>query len=649
MEAAGVSSRRLLGPVLVFTAMATTVGLFFSLVASPWASQWLHASLQQMSKTNPGITLHPGTVHEFSSVKIAAREVSARGDQLRGVLLWIPDRGHTIFAERGTLEPQDDGSAQLLLYNTEMLVSPRRGSAAMRFGTFTMTLRRETEFSWKGKDILAGLPVKQLMAQAWSQADGGKTVQQALIELHRRFSYPVASLSFGLLAVALALCSHHYSRAAGAVSGLLMTVVYYGLMQLGEGLIQAGTVNVGFGVWLPNFAISVGAMLLLWREKLAFAWKYQTPQRSFFGKKARYDEASLLRFQRYLLQRYVARQYVQMLLISFAALLIGYLLVDVLERLQQLARYQAEVIEVIRFYGARLPLLASRVIPMALLLATALTVSALSAHREIIAMRACGVSVTQVLASILLIAGAVTPVYFLLNEVVVPRTTALANQIKETAIKGRGPEARLVHMAIWYWSGSHVSQATQLDPKLGEAYELSIYELGEKGLPVSRTDAQSARYVGNGVWKLVDPVRIEISEQGLRATPANPFVQLGEAPSTAVDTKELGAQELASAIHLAEVSGYDATKYRVDLHVKLATLLSCVLLPAVALFFAISGPPFPSPALTLLASIVLGVGYILFTGVCASLGYGGFIPPSAAGWSPPSLLAVLTSFAAVRS
>ena len=126
-------------------------------------------------------------------------------------------------------------------------------------------------------------------------------------------------------------------------------------------------------------------------------------------------------------------------------------------------------------------------------------------------------------------------------------------------------------------------------------------------------------------------MRTEISDHGLHETPAPPRAQLGEAPSAPLDTKQLGAWKLVREIRDTEANGYDATTYRVDFHVKLATPFTCMLLPAVALFFAIGGPPFPSPALTLLTSSVLGVDHILLTGVCASLGYGGFLPPSLAG------------------
>jgi lipopolysaccharide export system permease protein len=264
-------------------------------------------------------------------------------------------------------------------------------------------------------------------------------------------------------------------------------------------------------------------------------------------------------------------------------------------------------------------------------------------------MRACGVSAVRALMPILLITGIVAPGYFLLNEVIVPQSNALADQVKERDIKDHVPEPGPLRMMIWYQAGTQVYQAAQLDPRLGEAQELSIYDLDENGLPVSRTDARTAKYLGDGVWELIDPVRVEISEQGLREVPAASRAQLGEAPSEALDTMHLGVRELAREIRNAETNGYDATTYKVDFHTKLAAPLSCLLLPAVALFFAISGPPFPGPALTIFISSVLGVGYVLVTGVCSSLGYGGFLPPSLAGWAPSAGLAVLAGIFARHS
>src|SRR5262245_3945034 len=647
LEAAGISKRRLVVPVLAFAVVLTIVSLPLSLFLAPSATRSLEVSLRRMALENPGLSLRPGTVHDFAGVKLVAREVSARGDQLRGVFLWIPDHGQTIFAERGEIVPQNEGVIQLALHDGVMLPFPRDKDEATRFETFWQTLRDNLERVRRNEEFLTGVSLTEL--RTFARDDDRNLAQRAQLEFHRRISYPIAGVFFALLAVPLAVTGRRFSRAAGGVTGLLVTVVYYGLMQLGNGLVQAEAVDAGVGVWLPNCIVGLLAVVLLWKEKLRPVWSRRLSRHKNFAREPQPGTARFPHFQGYLLQRYVARQYTQLLLLSFALLLVSYLLVDVLERLQWFARYNADTLKVLRFYSVRIPLLASQIIPMSLLLATALPVSVLSAHRELTGMRACGVSAVRALMPILLITGTIAPGYFLLNELVVPRTNALAERLKEVEIKNRAPQAGPLHLMIWYRAGTRVYQTTQLDPRLGEAQEISIYDLGANGLPVSRTDARQAKYVGDGVWELDDPVRTEISEHGLSETPAAPRARLGEAPSEPLDTKQLGALALVHEIRDAEANGYNATPYRVDFHVKLAAPFACLLLPATAFFFAIGGPPFPGPALTILTVSVLGVGYILLTGVCASLGYGGFLPPSLAGWAPSAGLTALIGVLARRS
>ncbi|MGE0682406.1 MAG: LptF/LptG family permease [Candidatus Binatia bacterium] len=641
LESAGLSKRRLAGPVLAFAIVMMTVGLLLSLFVAPWATRSLDSSLQRLAVENPGLSLRPGTVHEFGGVKLVARKVSARGDRLHGVLLWIPHSGQTLFAERGEMLPQDSRAVQLVLHDGVMLRTPRVRGEETRFESFFQTLPTDAEKVLRTEKSLEANPLDTLVKLAWQETGDEALARKAQSEFHRRLAYPAASLCFGVLAVSLALMGHGFSRSVGGVAGLLVTLLYYGLMQLGDGLVQGGSVRVSTGVWLPNLVIGVMAVGLLSWENLWPWWSAMTSRWRLSTRKLGEPRSHSLPFQRYFLEQYVARHYLVMVLLSFMLLLVGYLLVDILERLQWFARYHTGALKTFQFYSLRLPLLASRVTPMSLLLATTLTVSLLSAHREIIGMRACGVSVIRALSPILFIAGLVAQAYFVLNEVVVPKTNALADQFKEREIKNREQNTGPLSEMVWYQAGSRVYQAKELDPRLGWAKELSIYNLGAQGLPVERVDAREARYIGKGVWELLDPSRIEISENGFRETPAETRVQLGEAPTEALDTMRLGVRELAHQIHEAEANGYDATTYRVDFHVKLAAPLACLLLPAIALFFAVSGPPFPGPALTVLVSIAIGIGQVLLTGVCASLGYGGFLPPSLAGWTPSLALAIL--------
>ena len=718
IEAMGISGRTLLWPVSLIAIVMTIFAFLLTLEIAPYAARSRSQLFQQLVQDNPGVILRPGIVHEFGGSKIVVREISARGDQLRGVLLWMEEDGqtnligNTIFAEQATLTPHHNASATLTLLDGVALIPPQQGGGETRFNRFSTTLEGYAIAKDDSEDRLARASLASLARLAADPGPSPRLALQAHTEFHRRFASPAACLVFGLLAVALVLQSRQLSRATSGIAGLFVTIAYYGLVQLGEGLAQTQILGVGVSAWLPNITIGSFALLLLYQGELKAktAWSIGRLTRPAFRpvQRLRFQRALLrargvvahyffepvrklcarryplsryivrqylqrIRFQRallrtrgvvahyffepvrrlcarrYLLSRYIARQYLQMLGVAFGLLLVGYFLVDILRRFQQLARYQAESMEVVRFYAARLPLLASRILPMALLLATALTVSLLSAQRELIAVRACGIAASRALAPIFLIAALITPAYFLFNEIVVPQTNALADHLKETQIKDRGAGAQRLEKAIWYRAGTHAYQATQLDPTLGKAQDLSIYELGTNGLPVSRTDARSASYVGQGMWELVDPVRVEISEQGLRTTPAEPLTQLGTTPrKKKVDTKSWNVQRLTQEIREAEAAGYQATAYRVDLHAKLALPLTCLLFPAVVLFFAVHGPPFPGPAPTFFASIILGVSYIVLSDVFISLGYGGFLPPSLAGWSVSGLLSILAVGFALR-
>ena len=646
IESVGVSGRRLLGPVFVFATAMMTVGAVLSLFAAPWATRALTTALHQMTAENPGLALRAGTVHEFSGIKLVAREVSARGDHLRGILVWIPEHGQTLFAERGLLMPEQDGVIQLVLYDGMMLPTPRPHGEATRFGSFWQTLREQPGQVRRNEDYLASVSLNNLASIAWANPDDRDLAQRAQLEFHRRFAYPVASVCFGLLAVPLALTSRRFSRATGGVTGLLVTLVYYSLMQLADGLVQSGVVSVGAGAWLPNLVVSLYATALLLKDRQSpmLKQKINGEEPALLDRRLRHRRP----FQRYLLQRYVAGQYFSMLALSFAVLLVGYVLVDVLERLEMFARYHVTLLQALQFYSLRIPLLASRIIPMAFLLAAALTIGVFTAHHELVAMRACGICAARALLPILLSAGLLAPLYFLLNEAVVPQASARADQFKNHEIKKRSSDPGSLQQMIWYQTGTRISQAVQLDPHLGEAKELSIYDLSAAGLPVSRIDARAAKYIGDGVWELVDPVRIEISEHGLREMPAAGRVQLGETPQTSLNTLHLGVWSLAREIQNASINGYDTTIYTVDLHVKLAAPFACVLLPAVVLFLALSGPPFPDSTHVVLISGVLGVSYILVTGIAASLGYGGVVPPIVAGWAPSLCLSVFAGTYARR-
>jgi len=335
----------------------------------------------------------------------------------------------------------------------------------------------------------------------------------------------------------------------------------------------------------------------------------------------------------------VADTFLQLSIACFLALWVGYLLVDVLERLQWFARYESTALEALRFYGARSPLLMSRVGPLALLASASLTISLLARRGELVAMQACGVSTMRALAPISLIALLAAPTYFFVTDTVVPRSNALADYLKVTEIKGeRGPEAST--RLAWYRVGESLMQTHGMSPDEGLAKDVTIFELDERDFPKSRIDAAEARYLGEGAWELVDARRYEISGHGVSEPKQAQSIRLG-GPAEDFDTMHLGVRGLAREIRRARSSGYDTTTFEVDLQRRLAEPFACLLLPWLAIGAAVTGRTPRSASRSLVVAAVLAIGWELLGDVSQSLGYGERLPPVLAGWAPSGLLVVL--------
>lgn len=660
LEALGVPAARLVWPVAAFAGAMTVLALWFSVYATPWASSRFDAALDEISRTKPWATMKAGKVNEFGGWQLEAREVSAAGDVLKGVLLWVPDVGETIFARGGTLAASADGSIEITLRDGAALLRSDREPRLLRFDTVTTVLpESDSGLERSEADRIPLLPLNELISRAESFVPSEhRRLPRAALELHRRFAYPLATLVFGFLAVPLFLARKNFSRAGGGVIALLCTLGYYGLMQLGEGLVQAGTLGPALGAWLPNLLLAALAGVLLvraLRERVgghAFDRPLQRDWR-ILGWLRRAREEGVFRGPRRLaLPRYVSKRFLELMALSFAVLFVAYLLIDVLDRLEWFSRHEASAMGVARFYGARVWLLASRAFPMAILVATSLIVSLLAVEGELIGMRACGISATRGTLPVLVIAIVFAPLYFLLNNVVVPRTNALADELKNTEIKARSRSAAEQREArkagYWYRSGSQLLEATLFDPDRGQAQDLTIFDLGEDGLPLSRTDATIGRHIGQGWWRLTEPSRVELAEGRVVRVPAPRHAQLGQTVKASIDTMHLPVNAIATEARAVEEEGFDATPFWVDYHARLAEPFACLILPALVLFFAVGGPPFPGPAQTLLVSGVVGVSYILLVAVSKSLGHGGAVPPVLGAWGPIAMFAAVAVYLFTR-
>ncbi len=628
LQACGISRLALIRPVLSSALLLTALALLLSLEVTPRANRRLAEDLLTAATSRPAATLRSGVVSYFGDLRVQAREVSADGTQLRGVVAWIPSLGGSVFARRARVFTDDEGPARVLLQEGVVLAGDGSRPSVLRFGR----LERELSAPAVKEPVqpLSAIPTLALLHKWDSEWATPTMLREARIEVHRRLSMPAATALFALLAVPLALVGGAgRSRSGGMLLGVAVTIAYYGLVQLADGLTRDDRLLHGVVVWLPNAVLLALALgLIAWCSRgLGREWRGGRRDRAA-GRRAK-----RLRLRRRVLDRYVLRSFAGLVLLSLSGLVVATLLVDILDNLKWFTKYQSTPAEVFRYYTVRTPILLSRVLPMALVVSAALTMGLLASNGELMGMRSCGVSSARMATPILIACVLVAGFYHLLANEWVPHARAAATRIKQFEIKNRS----LVR-SVWYRAGDVLYEIERLDPVNGVASGVSLYELELDGLPRNITRAESARHLGDGRWHLDQPERWAFTESGLLPERAEAHAQLGSDVPTDVETGDLPLGALRQEIRDAEADGFDPRRFRVDLQLRLAAPIVCILLPALALAFAVSGPPHPSGGQVLVVSFVLIVGQALLSAAGAALGYGGMLPAPAAGWGPLGIL-----------
>jgi LPS export ABC transporter permease LptG len=627
MEACGVSLRRLAWPIGLFSALATLGALVLALAAAPFSHRQLDRIWSSEATQNPTAMLVAGTIQSIGDWRFEALEVSPEGDAFRGVAVWAPELGEMLFAEAGQLDTSADTPA-LLLSNVEILMAAndppwrRLHFDRARREVPDLAQARITLSDWSEAATLDDLVARAATAIKPAQA------REALSEWHRRFALPLSSLGFGLLALPLSTRRRRHSRSGALVQGLLAAIAYYALLYMGNGLVAGGWVPPALGIWLPDATLGLATIFGVVRM--------QGPLRVKGGRRLGDDAddegTGRARMRSFVLVRFIAVDFLDIAGMCFATLLLVIWLGDVLDNLKWFGRYGATPGEIARFYGPRMIVLGTRILPMALLVAAALSMARMQLRGELAGMRACGISGLQIGLPVLIPCLGATLVALVLNTEVMPRAHALSAQIKNQEIKNQGVGPR--RGVSWYRIGDRLVVSEVFDPVNGIAAGLQIYDLDSNGLPLARTDALGAQHVDGKTWRLIEPSRIEVVAGRPIEQPAPHQSALGEASDNGRDSDIMTVSEVTTLIETLEQSGYSTTPYRVDRHAKLAWPFACLVLPCIGVLLVLRSRDSPGQSRPVLLATASGVIYLLASGLSVSLGHAGTIPPAVAGWAP---------------
>lgn len=142
-----------------------------------------------------------------------------------------------------------------------------------------------------------------------------------------------------------------------------------------------------------------------------------------------------------LLDRYVMGEFIRMLILSLISLTAIFILVHLMDHIDLYLDEGASWSAIGRYYFYQTPYNLLLTMPMAVLVATILSLGELGRHGELAAMKSSGVSLYRIVVPVIAFALALSLIVLGLGETVVPRLNERVNQVYEEDILGE-PAAR---------------------------------------------------------------------------------------------------------------------------------------------------------------------------------------------------------------
>jgi len=336
--------------------------------------------------------------------------------------------------------------------------------------------------------------------------------------------------------------------------------------------------------------------------------------------------------------RYLIREFLALFVPILTGFVLLFLIIDFFERLRSLLENNASTMSAIRYFGFKIPLMVTLVVPPAGIVAMLLSLGLLGRRNEIIALRASGVSLLQMALPLLAMGALISVAALVWNETVVPYCAQRFQYVNVVEIRKRQERGILSEREIWYHGASGFYHIDMLDSRRQALVGLTIYRSDPDFALHSVVEIESAQWTGNG-WRLQGAVERAVSADGevsTRHLPADAQVMtetIADFLDVHRDAEELSYLALRRRIAELHRKGIDASTFLVDLNMKLALPFMTLVLIAVAI--PLAGRVRRNPSIAAIAGLgcVLGFGYWVLLGLTNSLGLSGALPPVLSAWA----------------
>ncbi len=689
MLACGISPYRLLQPVLVLAVICWGLSSWVLLKAMPDGNQTFREISQEVVMDRAEGEVRPRVFFEdFPNIVLYVREIPAGGGGWEDVLaadtsnptqpiIFLARRGRMVVdrqartiqmvLEEGTRHTTklDDASAYEILRFDSTIVSLNPASVFPTVGP----ARGERE-----------LGVPELNARIAELRAAGLSPHNAIMELHRKFSIPVACFVFAVLGLALGASHRKDGKLASFVLGIGVIFVYYVIMFTAQALTKGAWLPAWLSMWLPNiFLGAAGIALLVSRSRSAdqpilislppwFSRKTATTEpagspRAMRVSQTRQGRGAVLGIKvpqfelprPNLLDIYVMTQYLRVLGVTIVGMLGLFYISTFIDLSDKWFKGQTTFGQLLEFLAWSTPQFLAYVIAIAVLLSALVTIGLLTKNSELIVMRACGISLYRTALPLVAFAILASAFLFGMEERVLATSNRQADRLRHIIRTGSPQTFDLINRKWLVGRNGEVYHYQHYDRRARELNGLSVFTYDDHTHTVTdRLFAQRAVYAPNqsgtsATWQLeqgwlrtfgqkTDVTAFErFATKTVPLEPADYFVTEAPAPD------RMTYNQLRGYIDELRASGYDVLENEVGLYRKVAFPFVTLVMTLIAVPFAVSTGR-RGAMYGIGIGIVLALVYWTMISVFAAFGAAGSIDPMLAAWAPNLVFGAAAAF-----
>lgn len=338
------------------------------------------------------------------------------------------------------------------------------------------------------------------------------------------------------------------------------------------------------------------------------------------------------------LDRYVFSEAFKILVLSLLTFLTLFGIVDLVSHIDLILKIG--FLKSLQFVTGRFPLYTVRIIPIAVLITTMVTLSRFSSTNELIVARVLGISIYRF--SLPLFALAVISSFFSLYV----QESLLPKGLKLTEVVGGESEKPKNLNGVWFQDkkGDFIF-IWSFDLKTKEGKWASLIKVNQFQ-PTERLDAEKILYKGKGVWKLDKVLKRELENFKTVELPSlklNLGVEVKDLKLSEMNPQQSGLIKLYITIKRLRKIGYNTRELEVELYSKLALALFPIVVTAIGIPFGIYNPRNRKGYTLAIASLIVVVMWVT-TALFLSLGKSGVLPSLYAAFAPLILFGALGLF-----